>query len=106
MIHAANRTIALQLRLIRASYCLEVVGILETGSTAELKTIPFISETGEKKTNNVWRDACLIRKKGAEQVSWVKSSLFFGFPCVYKEAYGHCTKDSNTEQPSMEIDLS
>lgn len=49
MIHAANRTIALQLRLIRASYCLEVVGILETGSTAELKTIPFISETGEKK---------------------------------------------------------
>lgn len=49
MIHAANRTIALQLRLIRASYCLEVVCILETVSTAELKTIPFISETGEKK---------------------------------------------------------
>lgn len=79
MIHAANRTIALQLRLIRASYCLEVVGILETGSTAELKTIPFISETGEKKTYNVWRDACLIRKKGAEQVSWGQIIIVFWF---------------------------
>lgn len=79
MIHAANRTIALQLRLIRASYCLEVVGIWETGSTAELKTIPFISETGEKKTNNVWRDACLIRKKGAEQVSWGQIIIVFWF---------------------------
>lgn len=48
MIHAANRNIALQLRLITAGYCLEVVGILETGYTAELKTMPFISETGEK----------------------------------------------------------